>query len=54
VNPELAALTLEASWIMVDTAFAVVHGITNEWKLLVWLNGLDRRAYLAAIRVDGN
>ncbi|KAJ7829188.1 hypothetical protein B0H14DRAFT_3144055 [Mycena olivaceomarginata] len=27
---------------MVDTTFAVVHGITNEWKLLVWLNGLDR------------
>ncbi|KAJ7733189.1 hypothetical protein B0H14DRAFT_2639676 [Mycena olivaceomarginata] len=38
----LKALTLEASWIMVDTTFAVVHGITNEWKLLVWLNGLDR------------
>jgi hypothetical protein len=54
VNPELAALTLEASWIMVDTTFAVIHGITNERKLLVWLNGLDRCAYLAAIWVDGN
>ncbi|KAF8174828.1 hypothetical protein K438DRAFT_1771414 [Mycena galopus ATCC 62051] len=42
VNPELAALTLEASWIMVDTTFVVVHGKTNEWKLLVWLNDLDR------------
>ncbi|KAJ7829316.1 hypothetical protein B0H14DRAFT_3144043 [Mycena olivaceomarginata] len=46
VNPELAALMLEASWIMVDTTFAVVHGITNEWKLLVWLNGLDREAFV--------
>ncbi|KAJ7795328.1 hypothetical protein B0H14DRAFT_2621050 [Mycena olivaceomarginata] len=27
---------------MVDTTFAVIHGITNERKLLVWLNGLDR------------
>ncbi|KAJ7634204.1 hypothetical protein DFH06DRAFT_1336760 [Mycena polygramma] len=42
LNPELAALTLEASWIMVDTTFAVVHGKTNEWKLLIWLNGLDK------------
>ncbi|KAF8146377.1 hypothetical protein K438DRAFT_2093770 [Mycena galopus ATCC 62051] len=42
VNPELAALTLEASWIMVETTFVVVHGKTNEWKLLVWLNDLDR------------
>ncbi|KAF8143762.1 hypothetical protein K438DRAFT_1993568 [Mycena galopus ATCC 62051] len=42
VNPELAALTLEASWIMVDTTFVVVHGKTNEWKLLMWLNDLDR------------
>ncbi|KAJ7773705.1 hypothetical protein DFH07DRAFT_767648 [Mycena maculata] len=44
VNPDLAALTLDASWIMVDTTFVVVHGKTNEWKLLIWLNGLDRCA----------
>ncbi|KAJ7468536.1 hypothetical protein FB451DRAFT_1177325 [Mycena latifolia] len=28
----------------VDTTFVVVHGKTNEWKLLVWLNGLDKRS----------
>ncbi|KAJ7301012.1 hypothetical protein DFH08DRAFT_827925 [Mycena albidolilacea] len=33
VNPELAALTLEASWIM----------------LLVWLNGLDRRTVIGRV-----
>ncbi|KAJ7287651.1 hypothetical protein C8J57DRAFT_1496066 [Mycena rebaudengoi] len=38
VNPELAALVHDASWIMVDTTFAVVHGTTNERKLLIWLN----------------
>jgi hypothetical protein len=27
---------------MVDTTFAVVHGTTNEWKLLIWLKGLDK------------
>ncbi|KAJ6601964.1 hypothetical protein DFH09DRAFT_1069509 [Mycena vulgaris] len=42
VNPELAALVHDASWIMVDTTFGVVHGTTNDWKLLIWLNGLDK------------
>ncbi|KAK6985237.1 hypothetical protein R3P38DRAFT_3291978 [Favolaschia claudopus] len=36
----LAPLALEAMWIMVETTFAVVHGKTNEWKLLVWLNNV--------------
>ncbi|KAJ6454741.1 hypothetical protein C8R47DRAFT_1252140 [Mycena vitilis] len=49
LNPELAALTLEASWIMVDTTFAVVHGKTNEWKLLIWLNGLDKRTVIGRV-----
>ncbi|KAJ7870988.1 hypothetical protein B0H14DRAFT_3571890 [Mycena olivaceomarginata] len=39
VNPDLAELVHDASWIMVDTTFAVVHGTTNEWKLLIWLKG---------------
>ncbi|KAJ7491609.1 hypothetical protein B0H11DRAFT_1911874 [Mycena galericulata] len=43
LNPELAELVHDASWIMVDTTFAVVHGTTNEWKLLIWLNGIDKR-----------
>ena len=42
VNPDLAELVHDASWIMVDTTFAVVHGTTNEWKLLIWLKGLDK------------
>ncbi|KAJ7860066.1 hypothetical protein B0H14DRAFT_2576783 [Mycena olivaceomarginata] len=36
VNPELAALEHDASWIMVDKTFSV-HGTTNEWKHLLWL-----------------
>ncbi|KAJ7858921.1 hypothetical protein B0H14DRAFT_3135338 [Mycena olivaceomarginata] len=39
VNPDLAELVHDASWIMVDRTFAVVHGTTNEWKLLIWLKG---------------
>jgi hypothetical protein len=42
VNPDLAELVHDASWIMVDTTFAVVHGTTNEWKLLIWLKGMDK------------
>ncbi|KAJ7770091.1 hypothetical protein B0H16DRAFT_1881855 [Mycena metata] len=42
MNPDLAALTLDASWIMVDTTFVVVHGKTNEWMLLIWLDGLEK------------
>ncbi|KAJ7908033.1 hypothetical protein B0H13DRAFT_1879033 [Mycena leptocephala] len=49
VNPELAELTLEASWIMVDTTVVVVHGKTNEWKLLIWLNGLDKRRVIGRV-----
>ncbi|KAJ7727651.1 hypothetical protein DFH07DRAFT_782395 [Mycena maculata] len=49
VNPELAALTLDASWIMVDTTFAVVHGKTNEWKLIIWLHGLDKRTVIGRV-----
>ncbi|KAJ7460145.1 hypothetical protein FB451DRAFT_1181819 [Mycena latifolia] len=49
VNLELAELTLDASWIMVDTTFVVVHGKTNEWKLLVWLNGLDKRTVIGRV-----
>ncbi|KAJ7702897.1 hypothetical protein B0H16DRAFT_1483034 [Mycena metata] len=43
INPDLAALTLEARWIMVDTTFAVVHGKTNEWKLVIWLSSIEKR-----------
>ena len=43
VNSDLAMMVHEASWIMVDTTFAVVHGETNEWKLLIWLSGIDKR-----------
>ncbi|KAJ7114462.1 hypothetical protein C8R44DRAFT_984424 [Mycena epipterygia] len=49
VNSELAALVHDASWIMVDTTFAVVHGTTNEWKLLIWLNGLDKRTVIGRV-----
>ncbi|KAK6969587.1 hypothetical protein R3P38DRAFT_3413304 [Favolaschia claudopus] len=49
INPQLAPLALEAMWIMVDTTFAVVHGKTNEWKLLVWLNNVDKRTVIGRI-----
>ncbi|KAJ7171602.1 hypothetical protein C8R43DRAFT_944208 [Mycena crocata] len=45
INPELAVLTLDAIWIMVDTTFVVVHGKTNEWKLVIWLNYIDKHQY---------
>ncbi|KAJ7702531.1 hypothetical protein B0H16DRAFT_1639892 [Mycena metata] len=49
MNPDLAALTLDASWIMVDTTFVVVHGKTNEWKLLIWLDGLEKRTVVGRV-----
>ncbi|KAJ7779351.1 hypothetical protein DFH07DRAFT_950415 [Mycena maculata] len=49
VNPDLAELVHDASWIMVDTTFAVVHGTTNEWKLLIWLKGLDKRTVIGRV-----
>ena len=45
VNPDLAFLTLDAMWIMVDTTFGVVHDETNEWKLVIWLNSVDKREF---------
>ncbi|KAJ7748352.1 hypothetical protein B0H16DRAFT_1888450 [Mycena metata] len=52
INPELALLVHDASWIMVDTTFAVVHGTTNEWKLLIWLSGLDKRTVIGRVWTD--
>ncbi|KAJ6450516.1 hypothetical protein C8R45DRAFT_848984 [Mycena sanguinolenta] len=49
VNPDLAEHVHDASWIMVDTTFAVVHGTMNEWKLLIWLNGLDKRTVVGRV-----
>ncbi|KAJ7511613.1 hypothetical protein B0H11DRAFT_2182944 [Mycena galericulata] len=56
INSDLAKLALDAIWIMVDTTFAVVHGKTNEWKLVIWLNAIDKHAYirnLGHISVNG-
>ncbi|KAJ6540912.1 hypothetical protein B0H10DRAFT_2137966 [Mycena sp. CBHHK59/15] len=49
INPELAFLTLDAIWIMVDTTFGVVHGETNEWKLVIWLNSIDKRTVIGCV-----
>ncbi|KAJ6576380.1 hypothetical protein B0H10DRAFT_2102638 [Mycena sp. CBHHK59/15] len=49
INPELAFLTLDAIWIMVDTTFGVVHGETNEWKLVIWLNSIDKRTVIGRV-----
>ncbi|KAJ6611295.1 hypothetical protein B0H10DRAFT_1809895 [Mycena sp. CBHHK59/15] len=49
VNPDLAELVHDASWIMVDMTFAVVHGTTDEWKLLIWLKGLDKRTVIGHV-----
>ncbi|KAJ6555805.1 hypothetical protein B0H19DRAFT_1261963 [Mycena capillaripes] len=53
INPELATLVLDAIWIMVDTTFAVVHGKTNEWKLVIWLNSIDRRTVIGRVWSNG-
>ncbi|KAJ7677521.1 hypothetical protein B0H17DRAFT_1206935 [Mycena rosella] len=52
INADLAALVHDASWIMVDTTFAVVHGSTNEWKLLIWLSGFDKRTVIGRVWTD--
>ncbi|KAJ7932011.1 hypothetical protein B0H13DRAFT_1593750, partial [Mycena leptocephala] len=49
VNPDLAGMATEATWIMVDITFAVVHGKTNEWKLLIWLHGLEKRVVIGRV-----
>ncbi|KAJ7808368.1 hypothetical protein B0H14DRAFT_2608950 [Mycena olivaceomarginata] len=49
IHPELAKLALNALWIMVDTTFAVVHGKTNEWKLVIWLNSIDKRTVIGCV-----
>ncbi|KAJ7653853.1 hypothetical protein B0H17DRAFT_1214515 [Mycena rosella] len=52
INADLAALVHDASWIMVDTTFAVVHGSTNEWRLLIWLSGFDKRTVIGRVWTD--
>ncbi|KAJ7820392.1 hypothetical protein B0H14DRAFT_3735693 [Mycena olivaceomarginata] len=49
VNPDLAEQVHDASWIMVDTTFPVVHGTMNEWKLLIWPNGLDKSTVIGRV-----
>ncbi|KAF8146022.1 hypothetical protein K438DRAFT_1628949 [Mycena galopus ATCC 62051] len=49
INPVLAELALDALWIMVDTTFAVVHGQTNEWKLIIWLNSIEKRTVIGRV-----
>ncbi|KAJ7756730.1 hypothetical protein B0H14DRAFT_3512057 [Mycena olivaceomarginata] len=49
IHPELAKLALNALWIMVDTTFAVFHGKTNEWKLVIWLNSIDKRTVIGRV-----
>ncbi|KAJ7602245.1 hypothetical protein FB45DRAFT_883501 [Roridomyces roridus] len=49
MDPGLASLALDAIWIMVDTTFVVVHGKTNEWKLLIWLDDLDKRTTIGRV-----
>ncbi|KAJ7171600.1 hypothetical protein C8R43DRAFT_944206 [Mycena crocata] len=53
INPELVVLTLDAIWIMVDTTFVVVHGKTNEWKLVMWLNSIDKRTVIGRVWSNG-
>ncbi|KAJ7937839.1 hypothetical protein B0H13DRAFT_2302313 [Mycena leptocephala] len=52
INSDLAEMVHNASWIMVDTTFAVVHGTTNVWKLLIWLNSLDKRTVIGRVWTD--
>ncbi|KAJ7158275.1 hypothetical protein C8R43DRAFT_1124883 [Mycena crocata] len=53
INPELAVLTLDAIWIMVDTTFVAVHGKTNEWKLVMWLNSIDKCTVIGHVWSNG-
>lgn len=36
IHPPLVPYIRTAQWIMVDTTFKVVHGSTNEFKVVVW------------------
>ncbi|KAJ7840946.1 hypothetical protein B0H14DRAFT_3695136 [Mycena olivaceomarginata] len=49
IDPDLALLAIDATWIMVDTTFAVVHGKMNSWKLLIWLHGNDKYRWITVI-----
>ncbi|KAF8983291.1 hypothetical protein BDQ17DRAFT_1378123 [Cyathus striatus] len=42
LNTYLASFMLDAVWIMVDTTFKVVHGDTNEFKVVIWVGALNR------------
>ncbi|EDR08926.1 uncharacterized protein LACBIDRAFT_326552 [Laccaria bicolor S238N-H82] len=42
LNSCLASFVLSARWIMVDTTFKAVHGTTNEFKVVIWVNSLDK------------
>ncbi|KAF7371891.1 hypothetical protein MVEN_00046400 [Mycena venus] len=53
VEPRLAPLVFDASYIMVDSTFSVVHGSTNEWKLLVWSAMAERCVVVARVWVKG-
>ncbi|KAJ7821595.1 hypothetical protein B0H14DRAFT_1331310 [Mycena olivaceomarginata] len=53
VEPRLAPLVFDVSYIMVDSTFSVVHGSTNEWKLLVWSAMAEWRVVVARVWVKG-
>ncbi|KAF9008367.1 hypothetical protein BDQ17DRAFT_1323705 [Cyathus striatus] len=42
LNTYLAKFLLEAVWMMVDTTFKIVHGDTNEFKVVIWIGALNR------------
>ncbi|KAF9018763.1 hypothetical protein BDZ89DRAFT_1165024, partial [Hymenopellis radicata] len=49
IEPKLAPLAHKARWIMVDTTFKVVHGKTNEWKLVIWSDELMKRVVIGRV-----
>ncbi|KAJ3559046.1 hypothetical protein NP233_g11359 [Leucocoprinus birnbaumii] len=42
LHPPLVPYIMAAQWIMADTTFKVVHGSTNEFKILIWDNALQQ------------
>ncbi|KAE9384038.1 hypothetical protein BT96DRAFT_842891, partial [Gymnopus androsaceus JB14] len=49
MNPQLAPFLHKARWIMVDTTFKVVHGKTNEWKLVIWVGEFNKRLVVGRV-----
>ncbi|KAJ3567448.1 hypothetical protein NP233_g6361 [Leucocoprinus birnbaumii] len=49
LHPPLISYIWSARWLMVDTTFKVVHGATNEFKVVIWNEALNRRLVVGRV-----